>query len=118
MKRILHHLTKRKKFYLEIALAAAIILCASIFYHYEENNFEAYLADRFPSQGLSLAQVISVNNGSVVTDSGTSYITQDIIVQFLTGDMKGQTTTVSSRSSQASSTSNNYLQIEPGEKVL
>src|SRR5581483_8677486 len=80
--------------------------------HYQETNFEAYLADKFPSEGLSLGQVVSVQN-----DTSTRFLSQHIIVQFLTGDMKGQTTTVLSQA-VSSSTKNNYLQISAGEKVL
>lgn len=112
MKNIVRHIQKRKKVFLEIALALLVLLGFGLFYHYGETNFETYLAEKFPSQGLSLAQVISVEN-----DTSTQYLSQTIVVRFLVGDMKGQTTTVSSQA-VSSSTSNNYLLISPGEKVL
>jgi len=112
MKKIISHVQRRKRVYIEIALAVIVVLGFGIFYHYGEMNFEAYLAEKFPSNGLSLAQVISVEN-----DTSTQYLSQSIVVQFLTGDMKGQTTTVTSQA-VSSSTSNNYLLISPGEKVL
>lgn len=112
MKKIISHVQRRKRAYIEIALAVIVVLGFGIFYHYGETNFEAYLAEKFPSNGLSLAQVVSVQN-----DTSTLYLSQNIVVQFLTGNTKGQTTTVSSRV-VSSSTSNDYLLISPGEKVL
>lgn len=112
MEGIVRHIKKRKRIYLEVVLALVVILGFWLCYHYEETNFEAYLAEKFPSQGLSLAQVVSVQN-----DTSTRYLSQTIIVQFLTGDLKGQTTTVSSQA-VSSSTDNNYLLISSGEKVL
>jgi uncharacterized membrane protein len=103
---------KRRQIYAEIALGLVVILGFWLFYHYEETNFETYLATKFPSQGLSLGLVVSVQN-----DTSTPFLSQNIVVQFLTGDMKGQTTTVLSQA-VSSSTTNNYLQISPGEKVL
>lgn len=107
-----HHLRRHKKIYIEIALALVVILGFWLFYHYEETNFEAYLAAKFPSEGLSLAQVMSVQN-----DTSTRFLSQNIVVQFLTGNMKNQTTTILSQA-VSSSTGNNYLLISPGEKVL
>ena len=112
MKRIVLHIQKRKRVYLEITLALIVIVGFGLFYHYGETKFEAYLAEKFPSNGLSLGQVVSVQN-----DTSTIFLTQNIVVQFLTGDLKGQTTTVLSHA-VSSSTANNYLLITPGEKVL
>ena len=112
MEKIARHIQKRKRIYLEVALALIVILSFWFFYHYEETNFETYLAQKFPSQGLSLAQVISVKN-----DTNTRYLSQSIVVQFLTGNMKDQTTTVTNEA-VSSSTDNNYLLISSGEKVL
>jgi uncharacterized membrane protein len=112
MDKIVGHLQKRKRIYLEVALAVIVILGSWLCYRYEETNFEAYLAERFPSQGLSLAQVVSVQN-----DTSTQYLSQYIVVRFLTGDMNGETTTVLSQA-VSSSTGNNYLLISSGEKVL
>lgn len=102
----------KKRIYIEIAIALLVILGFLLSYHYEETNFEAYLAAKFPSNGLSLAQVVSVEN-----NTSTQFLSQNIIVQFLTGSMKGATTTVLSKA-VSSSTDNNYLLISPGEKVL
>src|SRR5208283_5414854 len=102
----------RKRIYIEIALALVVILGFWLFYHYEETNFETYLANNFPSKGLSLGQVVSVEN-----DTSGRYLSQNIVIQFLTGSMKGETTTVLSQPA-SSSTSNNYFQISQGEKVL
>src|SRR5581483_8650779 len=102
----------KKKIYLEIGIALIVIVGLGVLYHYEETNFETYLADKFPSQGLSLGQVLSVQN-----DTSTRFLSQNIVIQFLTGDRKGETTTVVSQA-VSSSTANNYLQISSGEKVL
>jgi uncharacterized membrane protein len=112
MKKIVSHIQRRKRIYAEVALALVVVLGFGLFYHYGETNFETYLAEKFPSNGLSLGQVISVEN-----DTSTLYLSQNIVVQFLTGDLKGQTTTVLSQA-VSSSTKNNYLLISPGEKVL
>ena len=112
MEKITDRLRKRKWIYLEIALALVVILGFWLCYRYEETNFEAYLAEKFPSQGLSLAQVISVQN-----DMNTQFPSQNIGVRFLTGMMKGETTTILSQA-VSSSTGNNYLLISSGEKVL
>jgi uncharacterized membrane protein len=112
MASFMRHIGKRRRIYVEITLAVAVIAGLLLFYRYEETNFETYLADKFPSQGLSLARVVSVQN-----DSSTQFLSQNIVVQFLSGDMKGQTTTVLSQA-VSSSTKNNYLLIAPGETVL
>ncbi len=103
---------KHKRIYIEIALALIVVAGFGLLYRYEETNFETYLANHFPSQGLSLGQVVSVQN-----ETGGPYLSQNIVVQFFTGGMKGETTTVVSQSA-SSSTSNNYFQISQGETVL
>lgn len=108
----MRHIRRRRRIYIEIALAVAVVAGFLFFYHYEETNFETYLANKFPSEGLSLAQVVSVQN-----DTSTQFLSQNIVVQFLSGGMKGETTTVVSQA-VSSSTKNNYLLIAPGEKVL
>ena len=97
MEKIVRHIKKRKRIYLEVALAIVVVLGFGFCYRYEETNFETYLAEKFPSQGLSLAQVVSVQN-----DISARYPSQTIVVQFLTGSIKGQTTTVSSQAVSSS----------------
>ena len=113
MEKITHHIQKRKRVYLEIALALVVILGFGLFYHYEETNFEAYLTQKFPSEGLSLAQVVSIQTVS----TGTAPTAETIVVQFLTGDGKGQTTTVTEQA-VTTSTENSYLHPSPGDKIL
>ncbi len=107
------HFQKRKRVYLEIALALVVILGFWFFYHYEESNFEAYLAQKFPSQGLSLGQVVSIQTVS----TGTAPTSEVITVQFLTGDNKGQTTKVTEQAI-TTSTENSYFHPSPGDKIL
>jgi len=103
---------KRQRIYAEIAIVILVVAGFGLFYQHEETNFEAYLADKFPSQGLSLGQVVSVQ-----TDTSTQFLSQTLVVEFLTGDLKGETTTVLSQA-VSSSTKNGYLLVSQGEKVL
>ncbi len=100
--------------YIEISLAIIVVLGFGIFYHYGETNFETYLAEKFPSNGLSLGQVISVKENS---DAALTHPIYAVTVQILSGPDKGSTTTVTDQS-VSSSTANNYLKLSPGEKVL
>jgi len=107
------HIKRKRRIYIEIALALVVSLGFWLFYHYEENNFETYLAQNFPSQGLSLGQVVSTQT----TTTSTAPATETIVVQFLMGDEKGQTTTVTEQAI-TTSTENSYLHPSPGDKVI
>ncbi len=83
-----------------------------LFYRYEGTSFEAYLATRFPSEGLSLAQVVSVKT------STTNGVAGEIITaNILTGADSGKTTSITEQSI-TTSTENSYLHPMVGDKVL
>src|SRR5258708_515935 len=109
-----YNITKKQRIFVEIALALILIGGFVVLYHYRGDNFEAYLAGRFPTNGLRLARVMAVSEN---TDIISSYTTQNVVIQFFTGDLKGQTTTGQQRL-VSSSTQNSYLRLGVGEKVL
>jgi uncharacterized membrane protein len=113
MKKIIMHVGRRKRIYIEIALALVVVLGFWLFYVYQEANFETYLAEKFPSQGLSLGQVVSVQTVS----TGTAPSAEVVTVQFLMGNSKGQTTKITEQAI-TTSTENSYLHPSLGDKVL
>jgi uncharacterized membrane protein len=114
MNRITKHLNNRRKIYLEVAIAVIVIAGCFTWYRYQETNFEAYLATTFPSQSITLGQVVSVIQSTSTT---TQYPQYAVTVNLLTGKDIGRTTTVTSQS-VSSSTINSYLKLVPGEKIL
>ena len=114
MKRIFSHIGKKKRLYIEVAVAIAIVIAVSLAYRYEESNIEIYLAERFPSQALTLGQVVSTEANQDISSARPIY---NVSVLLLTGDDKGQTIIVIDRP-VSSSTMNSYLRLTPGEKVL
>lgn len=111
---MLQYIRKRKRTYLEITLALIVLFGFLLFYQYQENNFEAFLAQKFPSNGLSLGQVISIQANA---GAANSYLSEDIVVQFLTGDLRGRTTTITQQAI-STTTENTYIRPAPGDKVL
>lgn len=105
---------RRKRIYLEILIALAVIVGAYAVYQWQENNFDAYLANAFPSPTLALGQVVSVQ---LNINPANAYPIYDVAVKFLTGASQGQTTTVVDEGF-SSSTATNYLPFAPGEKVI
>ncbi|MBM3256988.1 MAG: YibE/F family protein [Candidatus Liptonbacteria bacterium] len=114
MKRIAHHIKNRKRIYIEILIAIVIVAAISIVYLYQENNIEIYLAEKYPSQALTLGQVVSTEQNNDIQSDRPIY---NVSVLLLAGSDKGQTITVSDRL-VSSSTTNSYLKLVPGEKVL
>lgn len=114
MKRIVHHIKNRKRIYIEVVIAILVVAAISIAYRYEENNIEIYLAEHYPSQALTLGQVVSTEANQDIQSDRPLY---NVSVLLLTGGDKGQTVTVADRP-VSSSTANSYLKLVPGEKVL
>lgn len=114
MKRIAHHIKNRKRIYMEVLIAIIAVAAISIVYHHQENNIEIYLAEKYPSQALTLGQVVSTEQNNDIQSDRPIY---KVSVLLLTGSDKGQTITVSDRL-VSSSTANSYLKLAPGEKVL
>ncbi len=114
MKNLFRQIDKRKRIYVEVIVAVAVVIAISLVYRYEENNIEIYLAETFPSQALTLGQVVSAQNNQDIVASRPIY---SVTVLFLTGSDKGATTTVADQP-VSSSTVNSYLKLVPGEKVL
>lgn len=104
----------KKKFLFEIGVAALAVAILSVLYLAFENNIDAYLAQAYQSQAISLGQVVSVEN---VTNPTEAYSSYSVVVQFLTGPNVDTTTTVTDQP-LSSSTVNDYFKLVPGEKIL
>jgi uncharacterized membrane protein len=108
------HIKHRRQTYVEVAIFIVLIIGAYIFLRYQETNLEVYFAEKFPSQGLVLGQVMKIEPS---TGTPASYLVQDITVKFLTGEHKGEETVTRNQLS-STSTANKALELVPGEKVL
>jgi len=107
-------LSKKKRIAIEVGIAVFAIAALSLLYSVYENNIDAYLAQAYQTQALSLGQVVSVENVETSTDA---YPVYNVVVQFLVGPNANTTTTVTDQP-VSTSTINNYLKLVPGEKVL